>query len=93
MKGDSIIYRVSKKGYWVLVFDTAGNAIHNYTAGNCHFDPQAYVSPGSPEAVPLNQIKEFAKQTASEIAGEFDVPESRIRSVTDDEDETEESIP
>ena len=65
----SVIYAATRWGYSVQVID-GGQAVYEYTAGNCWKESQTVIAPGSPNAVNLRQLKHWAKQTAGEIAGE-----------------------
>lgn len=72
----TISYSYNKMGYEVLVWED-GECISEYQAGNHKLessqktrDPQWMVS--------LDKLKEFAAQTAREMAAEHGIPENRI---------------
>ena len=44
--------------------------IDQYEAGNHPLESQAYLDPGDPVAVPLRDLRKFARQTAFEMASE-----------------------
>ena len=65
----AITYGYCKHGYQVFLIED-GEIKDQYSAGNSRFDSQAYVDPRSPSAVSLEQLAEFARQTAEEWAEE-----------------------
>ena len=63
----NVIYAASAYGYCVQVIE-GSEVAYEYTAGNHQGESQTYVDPGSPNAVPLRQLRRWARQTAGEIA-------------------------
>jgi hypothetical protein len=55
----------SEHGYAVFISDRP-----YYSAGNCLHDSAIHVPPGSPDAVPLRQIRSYCARTARDIAQE-----------------------
>jgi hypothetical protein len=78
----SIVYAATQFGYAVQVIED-GLIIYEYTAGNCQWDSQTAVAPGSRGAMNLEQLKHLARQTATEIAEERGIPISRVEYDTD----------
>ena len=73
----NVSYAASGFGYCVQVIDN-GAVAYEYTAGNHQGESQTYVDPGSPNAVKLRQLKRWAKQTADQVANEWEIPADQI---------------
>jgi hypothetical protein len=73
----TVLYAATKHGYCVQVID-GGQVVDEYTAGNCWQESQTVIDPSSPHAVPMPQLKHWARQTAREIARERGIPTKQI---------------
>jgi len=61
-------YAVHRVGYVVRVLEE-GRIIYEYSAGNSPSDSQVYVAAG--DGLPESVLREYARQTAEELAREF----------------------
>jgi hypothetical protein len=73
----NVIYAATRCGYRVQVID-GGDIVYEYAAGNHQTESQTFVAPRSPNAVKLQQLKRWAKQTACEIAHARGIPAQRV---------------
>lgn len=78
-----IIWGATEYGYSVQTIDD-GEIVDEYTAGNNRCDSQSYVDLDSPNALPLATMRQFAEQTANEIAAD-----KGITNVSEDADLTD----
>jgi hypothetical protein len=73
----SVLYAATRYGYCVQVID-GGQIVDEYSAGNCWQESSSVIDPSCPHAVPVPQLKHWAKQTAREIARERKIPAKQI---------------
>ena len=73
----TVIYAANRLGYRVQVLD-GGQIAYEYSAGNHQQDSQIVVDPRSPGAVPLRQLKRWARKAADRIAKERGVPANQV---------------
>lgn len=78
----TVSWGANKYGYTVQVWD-GGQCVQDYSAGNNRHESSERISPDSPNAAPLTQLREWAIQTANEMAQEFDVPADQVSEDTD----------
>lgn len=88
----NVIYAAIPYGYAVKVMEN-NKVVDEYTAGNSPRCSQTYVDPK--DGLPLSRMREFAKQTAEEMAGdapveysndlEGELREMLIRSIPEDD--------
>lgn len=75
-----IEYVVEDGQYSVFVYKE-NTEISSYTAGNSPDDSQVYLDPENPNALSRETLEKYAKQTALEMAGEYDIPVENVHMV------------
>jgi len=70
-----VLWHVHDRGYVVNVMED-GEVVHEYTAGNSPLDSQVYVFPD--EGLSWAMLRQFAEQTAHEIARERNIPPQNV---------------
>ncbi len=75
MKENSVVvYGVSAYGYDVQVIRNGQvDESNSYSSGNNKFDSEDVVSVDSPDCVPIETLRKYAKTTAEEIAAEENI--------------------
>ena len=73
----TVAFAATRFGYCVQVIQ-GFDVVYDYTAGNHRGESQTFVDPRSPNAVPLRQLRRWAKQTAGEVANERGIPADQI---------------
>jgi D-alanine-D-alanine ligase-like ATP-grasp enzyme len=66
-----ILWSSNPCGYSIRVL-SAAQTIYEYTAGNSRQDSQVVLAPDDSDAVPEEELRQFAKNTAKEMAKEHD---------------------
>lgn len=78
-------WHLTGTGYGVTVYDGECQPIHEYTAGDHPLDSQSVAPKG--RKLPKRTLIKFAKQTAGELADEYEIPHARISRDTDTEND------
>jgi hypothetical protein len=72
----TIIFAANSLGYCVQVIDNG--IVYEYAAGNCQTESQTVINPSSSGVISRSQLRRWAKQTAEEIAEEWQIPVRQI---------------
>lgn len=72
-KATHITYYATPYGYRIEVQDQNGSILEDYEAGNSSKISDVWVRPDAPDALSLEKLKEFARQTAEGMAGRWNL--------------------
>lgn len=81
-KATHIAWAANHRGYTVSVLNV-NETVYEYNGGNCPWESTSYIDPADKDAIPLKRLRQYAKQTARELAEEYGLAEIRIEENTD----------
>ena len=77
-----VLYAADKDGLTVRIMN-GSNTIDEYNSGNSPQDSKAWVHPSDPIAVPVAKLRQYARDTAIEMAAEYGLPKKLVSEDTD----------